>query len=72
MSINIVILTAVVVDVVVRAAHNNIVILLVVFTSYNIFIAISVVRNILRCNILGHQYIHYNICHYQYICCIFF
>jgi hypothetical protein len=52
-----------------RAAHNNIVILLVVFTS---FIAISVVRNILHCNIFCHRYIDCNICHHQYIYCNIF
>jgi hypothetical protein len=49
-----------------RAAHNIIVIVLVLFT---IFIAISVVCNILDCNIFGHQLIDCNICHHQYISC---
>jgi hypothetical protein len=50
-----------------RDVHNNIVIVLVVLASTNIFIAISVTCNILYCNIYGHQYIYCNICVQQYI-----
>jgi hypothetical protein len=50
-----------------RDAHNNIVIVLVVLASTNIFIAIYVTCNTLYCNIFGHQYIDCNICDHQYI-----
>jgi hypothetical protein len=50
-----------------RDAHNNVVIVLVVLASTNIFIAISVTCNLLYSNIYGHQYIYCNTCDQQYI-----
>jgi hypothetical protein len=45
-----------------RYAHNNIVIVLVLLASTNIFIAIYVTCNIFYNNIIRHRYIECNIC----------